>query len=93
MVEDAVTTKAFEIMRNKGGNATIEDMTDLRDLKFDSSSRATLEDRLTAALLDLGITDKCRGFVIDGDMAMKMADYFKEEHLGSRSVRWYFKPC
>ena len=94
MVENAVTTEAFEILKNEGWNTTVEDITEaLQDLKFDSSTKAALEDKFTAALLSLGITDKCHGFVIDGDMAIKMADYFKKEHLGSRSVRWYFKPC
>ena len=49
---------------------------------------ATIEDKLEVALRDLGITDKCHGFVIDGDMAIKMADHFNKEHPGSRSVGW-----
>ena len=82
MVEDAVTTKAFGILKNEGGNGTVEDITKaLQDLKIDSSTKATLEDRLTAALLGSGITNECLSFVIDGDMAIKMADYFNKEHL------------
>ena len=88
MVEDAVTTKAFGILKTEGGNATVENITEaLQDLNIDSSAKATWESKLTAALHDLGITDKCRGFVIDGDMAIKMAEYFDKEHPGSRSVR------
>ena len=92
MVEDAVTTKAFEILKKEGGKATVENITEaLRDLKIDSS--ATWENDLTIALQDLNITNKCHGFVIDGDMAIKMADYFNKEHPGSRSVRWNLKLC
>ena len=94
MVEDPVVTKAFEILKNEDGNTTIKDVTEaLQDLKFDSSTKATLEDKLKVALRDLEITDQCHGFVIDGDMAIKIADYFDKEHPGSRSVRWNFKFC
>ena len=94
MVEDPVLTTAFEILKNEDGNATIGDMAEaLQNLKIDSSTKATLEDRLKDALRDLGITDKCHGFVIDGDMAIKIADYFNKEHSGSHSVRWNFKFC
>jgi len=82
MVEDAVTTKAFEILKNERWNATVEDMTEaLQDLKIDSSTMATSEDKLTAALHDLGIADKCNGFVIDNDLAIKLAGYFKPARL------------
>ena len=97
MVEDAVTTNAFRILKREDWNATVEDVTVdginkvLRDLKIDSFTKATSEDKLTAALHDLEITDKCHGFVIDGDMATKMTDYFNKEHPGSRSVRWILK--
>jgi hypothetical protein len=94
MVEDAVTTKAFKILKNEGWNATVENIAVddgiskvLQYLKLDSSTKAASEDKLTAALHDLEITDKCCGFVIDGDMATKMTDYFNKEHPGSRSVR------
>ena len=94
MVEDPVVTKAFEILKNDDGNTTIKDVTDaLQDLKIDPSTKATFEDKLKNALGDLGITEKCHGFVIDGDMAIKMADYFNKQHPGSRSVRWNFKFC
>ena len=77
MVEDAVTTKAFGILIKEGRNATVENITEaLQDLKIDSSAKATWENKLTSALQDLNITDKCQGFVIDGDMAIKMADFF-----------------
>ena len=94
MVENPVLTTAFEVLKNEDGNATIGDMAEaLQNMKIDSSTKATLEDRLKDALRDLGITDKCHGFVIDGDMAIKIADYFDKEHPGSRSVRWNFKIC
>ena len=93
MMEDAVTTKPFEILKKESTNATtVEDITNaLQDLKVDSSANATWESELTAALNDLKITDKCHGFVIDGDMAIKMDDYFNKKHLGSLSVRWNFR--
>ena len=94
MVEDPVLTAPFKIMKNEDGNTTIKDVTDaLQDLTIDSSTKATFEDKLKNALRDLGITEKCHGFVIDGDMAIKMADYFNKEHPGSRSVRWTLKLC
>ena len=94
MVDDAVTTQAFGILKNEGQNVTVEGIAEaLQALKIDSSTKATLEDRLKDALCDLGITDKCHGFVIDGDMAIKIADYFNKEHSGSHSVRWNFKFC
>ena len=90
MVEDAVTTQAFGILKREDWNyARIEDTTEaLQHLNFDSSTttKATWENRLMAALHDLGITNKCHGFVIDGDMAIKLADYFNREHPDSRSV-------
>ena len=89
MVEDAITTKAFGIVKKEDWNTTVEDITKaLQDLKIDSSAKATWEDKLTAALRKLRITDKCHGFLIDGDMAIKMTDYFNKEHPGSCSVRW-----
>ena len=88
MMEDAVTTKAFGILKEEGWNTTVEGMTEeLQKLKIDSSAKATWENKLIASLHDLGVTDKCHGFVIDGDMAINMVDYFNEEHPGSRSVR------
>ena len=94
MVDDAVTTQAFGILKTEGQNVTVEGIAEaLQALKTDSSVKATLEDKLTAALHDLGITDKCLGFVIDGDMAIKMDDYFNKEHPGSLSVRWSLELC
>ena len=61
------------------------------ELKINPSS--TWEHKLDAALRRLGITDQCHGFVIDGDMAIKMTDYFDREHVGSRSVRQDLKLC
>ena len=94
MMENAVTTQAFGILKEEGWNATVEGMTEeLQKLKIDSSAKATWENKLTASLHDLGVTDKCHGFVIDGDMAIKMVDYFNEEHPGSRSVRLNLTLC
>ena len=92
MMDDAVTTQPFKILKNE--NRTVEDITKaLEDLKVDFSVKTTLEDQLIGNLHDLGITDKCLGFVIDGDMAIKMDDYFNKEHPGSRSVRWSLELC
>ena len=94
MVDDPVTTKAFGILKKEGWNTTVDDITEaLQALKIDFFAKATWENKLTAALDDLGITDKCHGFVIDGDMAIKMADYFNKEHPGSRSVRLNLTLC
>ena len=94
MVDDAVTTKAFEILKNQGWNTTVDDITEaLQELEIDSSTKATWENKLTAALHDLRIMDKCHGFVIDGDMAINMTDYFNKKHPGSRSVRWNSTLC
>jgi hypothetical protein len=89
MVDDAVTTEAFGILKKENRNTTVVGITEaLQDLNINFSEKATWEKRLTAALHDLGNTDKCTGFVIDGDMAIKMNDYFDKEHTDSRSVRW-----
>ena len=89
IVEDAVTTQAFGILKNKDRNAKLEDITKaLQVLKIHSFVKATFEDKLTVALAGMGITDKCLGFVIGGDLAIKMIDYLNKEHSGSRSVRW-----
>ena len=94
MMEDAVTTKAFGILKEEGWNATIKGMTEeLQKLKIDSSAKATLENKLTASLHDLGVADKCHGFVIDGDMAIKMDNYINEEDPGSCLVRLNLKLC
>ena len=88
MVKEAVETKAFEILKIESLNAVVKDTTEtLRNLGIDPSENATLEEKLKAVVTDLGITNECHGFVIDGDMAMNMVDYFKKERLGSRSVR------
>jgi hypothetical protein len=94
MVEDAVQTDPFEILKNESWNKSVEDITEvLKDLKFDSSTKVGLEDKLNDTLFRLGITDMCQGFVIDGDLAIKMADYFNKAHPGSRSVRWNLALC
>jgi hypothetical protein len=43
--------------------------------------------RLKTQLQQSGVENRCNGFVIDGDMAIKLKSYFMEEHAGSRSVR------
>ena len=92
MIDDAVTTEGFGILKKEGSMRTVESITTaLQGLKIDSSTRATWEKKLTDALHDLNITNKCHGFVIDGDMAIKLADYFNREHPGSRSVCWNLK--
>ena len=57
------------------------------------ASHVIWEDRLVTTLRDLGIADMCHGFVIDGDMAIKIPDYFNQKHGDSRSVRWNLKRC
>jgi hypothetical protein len=42
--------------------------------------------RLETQLKQSGVDNRCNGFVIDGDMAVKLASYFTDEHAGSRSV-------
>ena len=67
MLDRGVKTKAFEVI-NLGKNVMVDDITKkLEELNIDSS--ATWENKLVATLRDLGITDKCHDFVIDGDMA------------------------
>ena len=73
MVEDAFATKPFGILKNEGWNGKVEDIKEaLRNLKIDPFAKAIWENKLTAALHDLGIADKCHSFVIDGDLATKM---------------------
>jgi len=92
MIDEAVKTKHFEIIKKQKESATVEDITKkLQQLKINIDPSATWELSLEATLQRLEITDECRGFVIDGDMAIKMADYFEKEHNGSRSVRWNLK--
>ena len=43
-------------------------------------------DRLKDAIGKDNLTDKCHGFVIDGDMAARLDGYFKSPHTGERSV-------
>ena len=87
MIEDSVTTENFRILKKEDRMTTVENITkSLQELKIDSDSKSTWEKKLTATLHDLNITNKCRGFVIDGDMAIKLDDYFNREHPGSRSV-------
>ena len=88
MMEDAVTTEAFRIFKKEGLNATVENITrTFQELKIDSSNtNAAWEKKLSDTLQDLNITNKCHGFVIDGDMAIKMDDYFNRENSGSRLV-------
>ena len=93
MVYEARETKRFEII--KTDTKQDDDATDIAKmfeaLKIDPSPTWDVE--LLAALKDLDITDKCRGFLIDGDMAIKMGDYFDAERSDSRSVRWHLECC
>ena len=43
-------------------------------------------DRLKDAIGKDNLTDKCHGFVIDGDMAARLKGYFTSPHTGERSV-------
>ena len=87
MVDEAIKTEIFDII--KTDTKQDDDATDIAEmfkaLKIDPS--ATWDVKLLATLKDLDITDKCRGFLIDGDMAIKMAGYFDGERNESRSVR------
>ena len=86
MVENAVTTEAFGILENEDWNTTVEDITQaLHDLRFDSSTKAHLEDKFTVALLGLGITDMCHGFV--KQLLRWLIIPTKSILPGSRSVR------
>ena len=69
MIDDAVTTEGFGILE-KEGSMTVDSITTApQELKIDSSTKATWEKKLTDALHDLDITNKCHVFVIDDDMA------------------------
>ena len=87
MVDEAVKTKLFEII--KTDTKQDDDATDIAEmfkaLKINPST--TWDGKLLATLKDLGISNMCRGFLIDGDMAIKMAGYFDGERNDSRSVR------
>ena len=86
MMDKAVKTEPFEIIEKQEEDATVEGITKMLE-KLEIQPSAAWERSLDATLQSLRITDQCRGFVIDGDMAIKMADYFDKKHDGSRSVR------
>ena len=72
MIDEVVKTEAFDTI--KTDTKQDDDATDIaamfKALKIDPS--ATWDVKLLATLKDLGITtNKCRGFLIDGDMAIK----------------------
>ena len=90
MMDKAVKTEPFEIIEKQEEDATVEGITKMLE-KLEIQPSAAWEPSLKATLRRLSITDQCRGFVIDGDMAIKMADYFDKKHDGSRSVRWNLK--
>lgn len=71
MVDEVVKTEVFDIIKT--------------DTKQDDATDIAWDVKLLATLKDLEITDKCRGFLIDGDMAIKMADYFDGPRNDSRS--------
>jgi hypothetical protein len=51
MVEDAVQTYPFKILKNESWNKSVEDITEaLNDLKIESFTKAALEDKLTMML-------------------------------------------
>jgi hypothetical protein len=87
MLDEAVKTEVFDII--KTDTKQDDDDTDIAKIfgALKITPSATWDVQLLATLKDLDITDKCRGFLIDGDMAIKMGDYFDEERNGSRSVR------
>ena len=85
MLDEGVKTKAFEVI-NLGKHIMADDITKKPE-ELDIGSSATWENKLLATLRDLGIIDKCHGFVIDGDMAIKISDYFNQKRDGSPSVR------
>jgi hypothetical protein len=49
--------------------------------------RSSARWRLKMQLKQSDVNEHCRGFVIDGDMAIEFKSYFTEAHEGSRSVR------
>ena len=64
MIDDAVTTEGFRILKKEGSMTTVETQsitvtTALQELKIDSSTDSL------HALHDLNITNKCHGFVIE----------------------------
>ena len=52
----------------------------------DESAPAESQIALEAQLKQSRIKDRCRGFVIDGDMSIELKSYFSEVREGSRSV-------
>ena len=87
MLDEGVKTKAFEII-NLGKDITVDDITKkLEELKITSHATSEWENRLITTLRELEITDMCHGFVIDGDMAIKIPVYFTQKCGDSRSVR------
>jgi len=90
MVDQAVETKRFEII--KTDTKQDDDATHIAEMSkaLKINPCTTWDGKLLATLKDLGISDKCRGFLIDGDMAIKMAGYLDGERNDSRSSTYEF---
>ncbi|KAJ3778283.1 hypothetical protein FB446DRAFT_714346 [Lentinula raphanica] len=52
---------------------------------FEIANPNSIQQRILDRCKDLGIKDRCYGFVIDGDMAVNWNTYFEGKHEGTRS--------
>ena len=78
MLDPPVVVKPFE-------TRTIEELMTRLSLQYEDEL-ATHADLLGDMIMKMGMVDECRGFVIDGDMAAPLKDYFTSRDHGERSV-------
>lgn len=91
MLDKAVKTLKFKVQRYEADLLPLKDESKdelvtllLEQMSMDRTSDIALE--VEQLLGDLGISDMCTGFVIDGDMAVDWKTYFTSRHYGSTAV-------
>ena len=78
MLDPPVTMKPFE-------TRAVEELMTQLSLQY-GDELTTHADLLGDMIKKIGLADKCHGFVIDGDMAAPLKDYFTSRDHGERSV-------
>ena len=80
MVEKPVKREAFKIPKE-----FLAHLSSLGDGLLVAKIQA-LCGRVEELVAELGISDECIGFIIDGDLATSWKDCFSEENQGTKSV-------
>lgn len=79
MTANPVKRKAFEVPES-----FLDHLSTLKDKEMAGETRALCK-RVKQLVVELGISDECTGFIIDGDLAVPWKESFSGENHG---VKW-----